>query len=89
MMIIVTIAQTINRVILMVTLMCLLDRMSMILGPDDCESYCVSQSDAGVMPYGTCARGSDIYENAIALQRTGSVQPVNCVLGAVCSGVPC
>ena len=58
-------------------------------GPDDCGAYCVSQSDAGVMPYGTGARDSDIYENDIALQRTGSVQLVNGVIGAVCSGVPC
>ena len=58
-------------------------------GPDDCGAYCVSRRDAGVMPYGTGAGDSDIYENAIALQWTGSDQPVNCALGAVCLGVPC
>ena len=41
-------------------------------GPDDCGVYCVSRRDAGVMPHGIGVGDSDIYENAVAVQRTGS-----------------
>ena len=58
-------------------------------GPGDCGVYCMSRGDSGVMPYGTATGYSDNCENAIALHRTGSDQPVNYVIGAVCPGVPC
>ena len=49
----------------------------------------VSNEYDNQMPYGTGTGDSDNCENAIALHRTGSDQPVNYVLGAVCPGVPC
>ena len=44
-------------------------------GPDDCGVYCVSQGDAGVMPYWTGGEECDAYEGDVALPRTGSDEP--------------
>ena len=56
--------------------------------PDDCEAYCVSRGDAGVMPYESVTGGRGIDDNIIAFRLTGSDQPVNCVLGASYQGIP-
>ena len=54
-------------------------------GPGDCGAGCVSQGDAGVVPYGSGAGGSDSYENIVclAMDRIGSA-------GELCSwsGLP-
>ena len=90
---IVTVARTIlnmmNRVNLMITLMCtgLLDWMSMV-----CVGIFMDRVTVGrgvrlrVMPV-WCH--SDSYENVVVLLRTGSDQPMNCVFGAAYPGIPC
>ena len=85
-----TILTMMNRVNLMIALMCmgLLDQMSMccvgVFMNRMTGACCMSQGDSGVMPSESGTEGSNIDENVAVSRRTSLDQPVNCVLDAAC-----